>query len=73
VGFRRYWDDVSKAPYLYNADTKVFITYEDEESVRAKARYVIDRGLAGIMFWELAEDPQARLLDAINAEFHPKK
>ena len=50
---------------------KIFITYEDEESVRTKARYVLDRGLAGIMFWELSEDPEGKLLDAINGGVIP--
>lgn len=72
AGFVRHWDDTSKAPFLYNAERKIFITYEDEESIRTKARYVIDRGLAGIMFWEYSEDPENRLLDAINDEFHSK-
>ncbi len=71
-GFVREWDDTSKAAYLYNADRRIFITYEDEESIRAKARFVNDRGLAGIMFWEYSEDPQNQLLDAINAELRPK-
>ncbi len=67
-GFARQWDDVSKASYLYNADRKIFITYEDERSVREKARFVMDRGLGGIMFWEYSEDPENQLLDAINGE-----
>jgi chitinase len=67
-GFARQWDDVSKAAYLYNADRKIFITYEDERSVREKARFVMDRGLGGIMFWEYSEDPENQLLDAINGE-----
>ena len=33
-GFVRYWDDASKAPYLFNAEKKIFITYDDEESVK---------------------------------------
>jgi chitinase len=72
-GFARQWDDVSKAAYLYNADRKIFITYEDERSVREKARFVMDRGLGGIMFWEYSEDPENKLLDAINGEFRAKR
>ncbi len=65
-GFVRQWDDASKAAYLYNADRKIFITYEDEQSVHEKARFVMDRGLGGIMFWEYSEDPDNKLLDAID-------
>lgn len=72
-GFARQWDDVSKAAYLYNPDRKIFITYEDVRSVSEKARFVVAEGLAGIMFWEYSEDPENRLLDAINAEFRAKR
>lgn len=65
-GFVRYWDDLSKAPYLYNAARQIFVSYEDEQSVGLKAQYVKERGLAGIMFWEYHGDPENKLLDAIN-------
>lgn len=65
-GFVRYWDDISKAPFLYNADKQLFVSYDDEESVRLKGRYVDDRGLGGMMFWEYSGDPKNKLLDAIH-------
>ncbi|MDU1891833.1 MAG: glycoside hydrolase family 18 protein [Dysgonomonas sp.] len=64
----RYWDDAAQAPYLYNFYTGVFVTYDDEESVKAKCRYVKENGLAGVMFWEYSSDPKGYLLNAINAE-----
>jgi chitinase len=65
-GFVRYWDERSSAPYVYNADRRIFISYEDTQSIRAKARYVAEHGLAGMMFWELGGDPKQELLDAID-------
>jgi chitinase len=65
-GFVRYWDDRSAAPFLYNADRQIFISYEDTQSIRAKGRYVIEHGLAGMMFWELGGDPKGELVDAMN-------
>ena len=41
-------------------------SYEDEQSIRAKAKYVVDRGLGGMMFWQYTEDAEGRLLSAIN-------
>lgn len=32
-GYVRYWNEASKVPYVYNNDTKVFITYNDKESI----------------------------------------
>ncbi|WP_066966359.1 glycosyl hydrolase family 18 protein [Microbulbifer sp. Q7] len=52
----RNYDSVSEAPWLWNAQKSVFISTEDEESMDAKVQYVIDQGVGGIMFWELAGD-----------------
>ncbi|MBG0858860.1 MAG: chitinase [Bacteroidales bacterium] len=68
-GFVRYWDTIAKAPYLYNAADSIFISYEDTVSIRLKARYAKDKGMGGIMFWQLAGDAkQDGLVDAIYAE-----
>ncbi len=55
-GWVRYWDDVAKVPYLYNADQKKFISYDDSESIRLKVNYALERNLGGVMIWELSED-----------------
>jgi len=65
-GYTRYWDDISMAPYLYDAAGRTFISYEDEQSVREKARFVVDRGLAGIMFWAHGNDPDGTLQTAVD-------
>jgi chitinase len=65
-GFTRFWDPVASAPYLYNAQTHVFITYEDPESLAAKCRYVLQEKLGGLMFWDYSSDPSGTLLNAIN-------
>ena len=65
-GYKEYRDEAAKAPYLYNEKTKVFIGYDDEESVREKCKYVLDNKLAGVMFWEYNSDPKGYLLDEIN-------
>ena len=64
-GFVRYWDERAKAPYLWNEAAKTFITYDDPESIRAKADYVRAKGLGGMMFWELSQDRNDELLDVI--------
>jgi chitinase len=65
--YQRFWDEESKAPYLWNAKDSVFFTYEDEESIREKAAFVRESGLGGLMFWEYEEDSAERtLLKALN-------
>ena len=66
-GFVRFWDETAQAPYLWNAARRVFITYEDPESLRLKTRYIREHGLAGAMFWQYGEDPTGALLGALDA------
>ncbi|MET9994439.1 chitinase C-terminal domain-containing protein [Streptomyces mutabilis] len=54
--YARKYDATLVAPWLWNAEKKVFLSTEDEQSVRAKADYVVDRGIGGTMVWELAGD-----------------
>ena len=69
-GFTKYWDDKAKAPYLFNPQTKVFITYDDERSIREKCTYIKKNKLAGAMFWEYSHDKKELLIDVINKEFN---
>ena len=66
-GFARRWDAAAQAPYLWNAGKRVFVSYEDPESLRLKTRYIVEKGLAGAMFWEYGADPTGALLDALDA------
>lgn len=65
-GYVRYWDPIASAPYLYNSDKHIFVSYEDPQSLAAKCRYVVDHKLGGIMFWDYAGDPAGVLLATIN-------
>lgn len=56
--YQRYWDDEAKAVYAYNPQTKVLISYDDPDSIRAKMAYVLEKGVGGVMFWELSGDTQ---------------
>jgi chitinase len=67
-GYVRMWDDEAKAPYLWNADSSIFISYEDSESLRYKAAFVKEKGLGGFMFWEISEDNNSELLNTLNSE-----
>lgn len=67
-GFTRYWDSVSQVPWLYNSDTRTFVTYEDQQSIAGKCKYVHTGKLAGIMIWDLeSDDPSGTLLKSIDA------
>lgn len=56
--YQRFYDNSLVAPWLWNSQKKVFLSTEDEQSIATKAQYVVDHGIGGIMFWELAGDYQ---------------
>jgi chitinase len=64
-GFTRYWDAGAGVPWLYNARTRTWITYDDTESLGLKADFVRAHRLGGIMIWELSGD-DGTLLPAIH-------
>lgn len=65
-GYKEYRDTIAKAPYLLNAQTGDVLSYDDEESVREKCKYVLANKLGGVMFWEYDSDPKKYLLNEID-------
>lgn len=65
-GFTRHWDDVCKAPYLFNGDT--FISYDDEESISHKIKFMNEKGLLGAMYWEYGTDETRTLTGHMRQE-----
>jgi len=68
-GFKEYWDGAARAPYLFNSEKKIFITYDNERSVKDKCKYVKKYDLAGVMFWEYNSDKKKYLLKVIADKF----
>ncbi|MBC7902084.1 MAG: glycoside hydrolase [Gemmatimonadaceae bacterium] len=54
--WEKIFDTMAMAMFAFNASEKQFATFDDELSVAAKTNYVVEKGLNGIMFWQLAED-----------------
>ena len=65
-GYQHYWDRKAKAPYLFQPRDKIFISYDDERSVKGKCKYTKKNHLAGVMFWEYFGDRKGYLLDVID-------
>ncbi len=64
--YYRYWDDAAQAPYLFNFYKGIFVTYDDEESAKAKSLYALTNELGGIALWDYNSDSKGFLLNAIN-------
>lgn len=65
-GWTRYWDQDAQAPFLFNG--RSFISYDDQQSLTQKCRYLKDEGLGGIMYWEHSSDSTHTLLAAMAGE-----
>ena len=64
-GYTLYRDEEANAPYLYNKEERIFLSYDDEISVRAKAEYAISKNLCGVMYWEHSCDHTRKLLRSL--------
>jgi chitinase len=65
--YTRYFDNEVHAPWLYNASTRIAVSYEDQESIGYKTLYVRTQGLGGVLAWELSyDDDEHTLLNAVH-------
>jgi len=67
----RHWDENAKAPYLWNEKERIFVTFEDDQSIAEKARFIKNHKMGGAMFWEYSEDTEEHTL--LNAVFENLK
>lgn len=72
-GATEYYDEECQAAYSYDATKRIFNSYDNERSAAAKAQYVLDHGLKGIIIWEASGDFPAdhpkSIINAINRVF----
>ena len=75
--FKRCWDDKAKVPYLIDKSRKIFISYDDEESIAYKADYVLKNHIRGVIIWQITGDylknGKTPLLDVIYKKFNSSK
>ncbi len=55
-GFVKYFDEVSRVPWLYNPTTGEIFSYDDGKSLAEKCDYIKTNGYGGIMIWEITGD-----------------
>jgi chitinase len=53
-GWTEHWDDNAKVPYKTKGN--YFLSYDNERSIEAKAQYIKDQGLAGVIVWQVYAD-----------------
>ncbi|KAF9580026.1 hypothetical protein BGW38_003487 [Lunasporangiospora selenospora] len=62
----RRFDSDSQTPWLFNAETRQFISYDDRESLGRKVRFAKENKLGGVMLWAINQDTKDfELLDVL--------
>ncbi|CAO3634794.1 unnamed protein product [Cunninghamella blakesleeana] len=62
----RFWDNVSKTPWLFNPNSKTFISYDDPESLSIKVEHALCEDIAGVMIWDIHQDYNNELINAVS-------
>ncbi|MBU7316392.1 glycosyl hydrolase family 18 protein [Paenibacillus oleatilyticus] len=70
-GYTRYWNNVTKTPFLYQPNGGIFISYDDAESIQHKVNYIKSKGLAGAMTWEVTQDRNKTLQTIVKNGLNP--
>jgi chitinase len=63
--YKYYYDTFAKVPYILKTDGTLFISYDNPRSIADKSEYIIENGLAGMMYWENGHDSTGTLLLAM--------
>jgi len=58
TGWTEHFDEQARVPYLTKGD--YFLSYDNEKSIKEKAQYISDQGLAGTIIWQVAGDLECK-------------
>ena len=62
-----HYDLSAGVPYIMKTDGTVFISFDNPRSIARKSEYIIENGLAGMMYWENGLDSTGALLSAMGS------
>ncbi|MEL6659822.1 MAG: glycoside hydrolase family 18 protein [Bacteroidota bacterium] len=65
-GWKSYYNHQAGAAWLYNADQKIFIGYDNPQTIYNKCAYLAAMNLGGAMIWEASNDRYNQLLYVAN-------
>lgn len=68
--WRRTWRDPAMSPTVFNTKDYRYISYDDVESMRQRAKYAKKMGLAGVMVWEISQDYKRELIDELINQYN---
>lgn len=53
---KTYWDDIGKVPHVWQDEEKVFLSFENEQSMAERIKYIEDKNLGGALIWVMNGD-----------------
>ncbi|MBF0575981.1 glycoside hydrolase family 18 protein [Dysgonomonas sp. GY617] len=60
------WDSKAQVPYLVDTDGDFVCSFDNPKSLEIKCKYLLDRGMLGVMYWEYnCDDTDGTLRKAI--------
>jgi len=71
-GWKYNWHFCSQVPFLLSPSGRILISYDDIRSIFRKARYVQEKGVAGVIIWEITADwhrGKSELLETVAKTF----
>ncbi|KAI8320124.1 endochitinase, partial [Martensiomyces pterosporus] len=60
----RNYDPITQTPWLFNHAQKIYVSYDDPVSIKAKRDYTLNNGVAGLMVWAINQDYNNELINA---------
>ncbi|MFL5268843.1 MAG: glycoside hydrolase family 18 protein [Stellaceae bacterium] len=67
----QHFNNAARVPFLFDASSGQFISYDDARSFRYKVEFLKEKRLAGAMYWEITADRKGSLLDLVARELLP--
>jgi len=64
-GYTRYYDEKAQAAWWFDGST--FVSGEDDRSIAAKGKYIVENGLLGAAVWQYSQDADGAMLGMIDA------
>uniref|UniRef100_A0A1I7UCF7 Glyco_18 domain-containing protein n=1 Tax=Caenorhabditis tropicalis TaxID=1561998 RepID=A0A1I7UCF7_9PELO len=65
------WDEPSKTSYIYDKEKEVYMSFETQQSIKAKMDYVKEKNLGGVWIWSLEmDDNENSLLNVVSSNKH---
>jgi chitinase len=73
VNYTRFFDNEVSASWLYSAEERIAISYDDVQTLRSKVMYVHQRQLGGVMIWQVSyDDKDDPLLEVVHDALYPQ-